>query len=490
MEAIANIITTDNLAELRADIAEVAKCRSFELPDADVHVIGISGGVDSSCVALIMAALFPHLENVFYIFTDTGVEAPGTIEQIDKIELMIGRKVLRLSAGMDLFSLIESQGNYLPSQRQRFCTRISKIQPMVAFFETLKAKFGKNAKIASYVGIRADEPTREGGQYGDGGTVSYMPMQPLGFTRADVYKLVDKWIGIPSFYAGKSRSGCQICIFSRRSEVLSQLEHYSENVDRAIKMEGLSDEATAKLKSAPPSVVDQVGVARNHLVYAVPTSILTGQGPQSNSIMPWETFRASMDTSSNEDLFGGGSRNAKRYFVAVALHVGWMGFTSGYECYHQNYITHSTSLGGLKTALKFYWEHKLGTVELVGAKDEDELRDTLKVGIYEIALDDADEHLAINQDGVYTWQNDRQPLLLLRKTKHMLEQVLLTEGLHQGLKHASGAVRRESKAYLDKITRTYGQLLWSQCYEPPLAEDLVDDIDIEDAPVACNACSR
>ena len=482
------LLTTDTLTELYADIMAVAGDRTFTLPEADAHVVGISSGNDSSSVALIMGALFPNLENLHYVFTDTGVEVDGTEQQIAKIEEITGRKVLRLSAGVDLFTLIEGYGNFLPSQRSRYCTVSSKIKPLLAYFDTLAQEKGEGTRIASYVGIRADEPQRRGGEYGDGGAVSHFPLQALGFTRKDVYALVDKWLGLPTYYANKSRSGCSICIFSRRSEVLAQLDTPTETVARAINMEGLSEQATAKLTAYPASVCDQVGVARNHLTYAIPASLVPEEGPHREAVMPWESLRATIDDSDNGDLFGNSLQGAKRFFVAVEMHIGDMG--QGAECYYQKYITHSTSLGGIKKALKFHWQHKVDTRELLGHDSEAHLRDALRIAIFEVALEDADEHLLIDKEDAYTWQNDGQPLLLLRKTKYLLEQILLTEGLTQGLKDGREWVREEAQAWLPRVTQTYGKVLWSQLYDAPTTEDLALDFDIEDQPVACNICSR
>ena len=484
------VLTTSALTELREDVLRVAACRTFNLPVADMHVVGISGGNDSSAVALVMAALFGHLPNIQYVFTDTGVEVEGTNEQIAKIEAITGHKVIRLTAGYSLFDLIEKNGNFLPSQRQRYCTKTMKIVPMSKYFDSLKKQNNGDFTIASYVGIRADEPTRLGGQYGDGGTVSYFPLQELGFKRTDVYKLVDKWLGLPMFYSAKARSGCEICIFSRRSEVLARIERGTDLIKRAADMEELPEEARAKLLDLPASVMDQTGVARNHFMMALPVSLLGGGGPQSNAIMPWESFRAKVKDTNNLDMFSPQEAEKKTYFVAVQMRIAWMGVNSGYECYFQDYITHSTSLGGIKTALKFYWQHRLNTVELMGLTDEADLRNSFKIAIFEIQIDSFEEQLGVELGSSYTWQNDGQPILLLRKTRYILEQILLTEGIEQGLKDARGFIRRESKDHLAMVSKKYGRILWSMAYDAPTAEDLEEDMDIEDAPVVCNTCSR
>jgi len=250
------VFDSTDLAGVRALVDQLSEGRTFNLPEADLHIVGVSSGVDSTAVALVIAALFPELE-IAYIFTDTGAEVEGTHQQLDKIEKLTGKSILRIAGKNDLFEIIESQGNFLPSQRQRYCTRMTKIMPLQAHFAKLKQVHGKDLSIASYVGIRADEPSRKGGVFNDG-VKSYFPLQSLGLDRQSVYTLVDRWVGIPAYYMDKSRSGCEICIFSRRSEVIARVQKDSELVVRASKMEPLAEDDRAKLLDVPVSVSESI----------------------------------------------------------------------------------------------------------------------------------------------------------------------------------------------------------------------------------------
>src|SRR5262249_17220936 len=58
------------------------------------------------------------------------------------------------SEGDGLVRLIDRM-NALPNWRQRWCTRILKIEPTIAYLKI-------NAPCVQYVGLRADEETREG----------------------------------------------------------------------------------------------------------------------------------------------------------------------------------------------------------------------------------------------------------------------------------------------------------------------------------------
>ena len=48
------------------------------------HICGISGGKDSSAMALFMRDKVPDME---YFFCDTGAELPETYEYLDRLEV-------------------------------------------------------------------------------------------------------------------------------------------------------------------------------------------------------------------------------------------------------------------------------------------------------------------------------------------------------------------------------------------------------------------
>jgi 3'-phosphoadenosine 5'-phosphosulfate sulfotransferase (PAPS reductase)/FAD synthetase len=54
-----------------------------------------------------------------------------------------------------------AQYNALPNWRQRWCTRKLKIEPYANWLATQQTQYDK---VVSYVGLRADEEEREGGE--------------------------------------------------------------------------------------------------------------------------------------------------------------------------------------------------------------------------------------------------------------------------------------------------------------------------------------
>jgi 3'-phosphoadenosine 5'-phosphosulfate sulfotransferase (PAPS reductase)/FAD synthetase len=114
------------------------------------HVLGLSGGKDSSALAIHMRDRVPEME---YYFCDTQKELPETYEYLDRLQAYLGKPIIRLNAERGFDHWLEMYGGYLPSSQMRWCTRMLKIKP----FE----EFVGDDLVMSYIGIRADED-REG----------------------------------------------------------------------------------------------------------------------------------------------------------------------------------------------------------------------------------------------------------------------------------------------------------------------------------------
>ncbi len=110
------------------------------------HILNLSGGKDSTALALHMRDKILETE---YVFCDTGEELRETCEYLDQVEAFPGKKIIRLNdrAGFDHW--LKVFGGYLPGPRMRWCTKMLKLKP----FEN----YVGDDPIISYVGIRADE---------------------------------------------------------------------------------------------------------------------------------------------------------------------------------------------------------------------------------------------------------------------------------------------------------------------------------------------
>ncbi|MGB3219736.1 MAG: phosphoadenosine phosphosulfate reductase family protein, partial [Anaerolineae bacterium] len=59
------------------------------------HIVSLSGGKDSTALAIYMRDRIPDVE---YVFCDTGEELPETYEYLDKLEVFLGSEIKRLRA--------------------------------------------------------------------------------------------------------------------------------------------------------------------------------------------------------------------------------------------------------------------------------------------------------------------------------------------------------------------------------------------------------
>jgi len=104
------------------------------LPGAPRHIVGLSGGKDSTALALWLVENEPRPYE--FICNFTGNETPEMVEHWAKLEGLLGSKLIPVTHSADLVQLCE-QMNMLPNFRQRWCTRILKIEPTIAFMESL-----------------------------------------------------------------------------------------------------------------------------------------------------------------------------------------------------------------------------------------------------------------------------------------------------------------------------------------------------------------
>ena len=57
------------------------------------HILSLSGGKDSTALAVYMRDRLPNME---YVFCDTRKELPETYSYLDQIEAFLGKKITRL----------------------------------------------------------------------------------------------------------------------------------------------------------------------------------------------------------------------------------------------------------------------------------------------------------------------------------------------------------------------------------------------------------
>ena len=190
------------------------------------HILGLSGGKDSTALAILMHKEVPEME---YFFCDTGKELPETYEYLERIKARLGIKIEYLNAERDFDHWLEVFNGVLPSPRVRWCTRKLKIEPL--------EKFVGNDIAISYIGIRADE-NREGYVSAQPNIHPIYPFKERGLVKADILNILDEsGIGMPSYYEWRSRSGCSFCFFQRKYEWVKLAEKHPEEFAQAIAYE-------------------------------------------------------------------------------------------------------------------------------------------------------------------------------------------------------------------------------------------------------------
>ena len=181
------------------------------------HILSMSGGKDSTALAVYMRDRQPDME---YVFCDTKKELQETYDYLAKVEAYLGKPVIRLNDERGFDHWLEVYGHYLPSPQMRWCTRQLKIRP----FE----RFVGDDVVVSYIGIRADEH-RDGYISSKPNITPRYPFKEDGITERDVYRILEEsGLGVPDYYKWRTRSGCYFCFFQRKAEWLGLKDNHPQ----------------------------------------------------------------------------------------------------------------------------------------------------------------------------------------------------------------------------------------------------------------------
>lgn len=181
------------------------------------HICNLSGGKDSTALAIFLRDKIPQLE---YVFCDTHKELPETYAYLDRLEVFLQRPIIKLNAQRGFDHWLDMYGGMLPSARVRWCTRKLKIEPFEAYV-------GEQT-VWSYIGIRADED-RSGYVSTKPNIHPVFPFKECGITIADVEQLLaSSGLGLPDYYEWRQRSGCYFCFFMRSGEWVGLKERHPD----------------------------------------------------------------------------------------------------------------------------------------------------------------------------------------------------------------------------------------------------------------------
>lgn len=185
------------------------------------NVVGLSGGKDSTALALWLVENEPR--EYEFICNETGNELPAMQEHWANLERLLGQPLKRVRHTVDLLQLCEDM-QMLPNFRMRWCTRILKIEPTIAYMADLPEG------STLYVGLRADEEVRRG-IFGEDMKIRF-PLREQGWSEADVWKYLDsKGVVIPP------RTDCAVCPYQRLEEWKSLWENHPEKWAEGVALE-------------------------------------------------------------------------------------------------------------------------------------------------------------------------------------------------------------------------------------------------------------
>jgi len=454
----------------------------YQLPGDEhaVHCLPTSGGADSSALAIVMTLLFPDIQFISFM-TDTGVEQPGTMESLKRLEEYLGIHIhiIRRDDGKSLFDIIRDQGGFMPSSNARFCTRMLKTVPGEAFMKTLNLN---GEHIYNYVGIRADEE-RSGLISHDKLIHTEMPFKPLGLVREDIFRILDLTVGVPSMYKMRTRSGCSTCMFQRSSEQMQLLHYFPEAFKEGADFEKLTKNDQERFSRIPPTLQEETGrslrpgfpLPKRIDVRTANRTPTTKWAKQTRGIeMPGLFEEVQMI-----DVWVAGD-----FFIhpGVGDHGCWLQSPS--------IITYSTTRTGLQRQLHGHYWHRHRTAEVWHIKQA-EMEAELKIAMYHLRFPEGIIELSPPDAKTYTWQQGKslkQMQQIEAYAKRTLEYASMLKQIHEYREAPGHSWRGELRdTYLDilpLITEPVGELVAMDLYDPPK-----EQYEEKEREVTCLVCS-
>lgn len=432
-------------------------------PETDLYIIPVSGGADSTVLAILLHLLHPEVQFVL-VFTDTVAEEPGIYVTLDNLEGFLGRSVTRLIPSRGLFDEIEKQGGFLPSAGQRWCTRILKLENFKPWLDS-QSQFQQRHM---FIGIRADEHDRLAFAIDD--VETHFPFIDMGLKREHVFQILRETIGIPRYYARRTRSGCSDCFYQRRTEKVGLMQEQPIIFSRGAKYEKLGYQDIGRHQEAPPLWRDS-GISENWQQLPLPT---TDARKFKNRL------KRGTSIFGDRGIFIGG----EFFFDAFP----------GFEefIWAKRILTYSPSLHGLKVQLNERFQHLLATSE-VHDMTPDQVRRNVRFAIWyvELPADVFDPDPPSGES--YTWQQGES----YNQLRHIIQwatRALQAEGMQRTASVEASPLSveyewaAESKEALKRLKHATGRVVTSMWYKP---SERVKELDLDEAIrlTPCPMCS-
>lgn len=434
-----------------------------ELPEDGRYILPVSGGADSSTLAIVLHLLYPSVPFEM-VFTDTLAEDPGVYATLNSLERFLNKRITRITPAAGLFELIDQYKGFLPSAQKRYCTRVLKLETFKPWLEQYAGR-----PKAMFIGIRFDESFRVGFAIDE--VISEMPFLDLGVTRPMVFDILERTIGIPSYYRRRTRSGCSNCFFQRRSELVGLLQEEPVEFEKGSQREKIDPINEGAYPPALPLWRDS-GISLNWMALPQPKSDDAIQGRKSKS--------------TSLSLF-----NDRGIFVGAEFFTDGM-YANDEFIWHQRVVSYSPTKAGLIRQLDDRYQHLLSTGEVYDMTPDD-VRTKVKFAIYYVELPESVFNPDAPKGTSYTWQQGAS----YEQLKHIVEWT--TRALHaESMREQAAMVAPElsvefewiesSKAALTKLKQEVGQVVISQWYK---ASETPAELTVEEEAVQlpCPACS-
>jgi 3'-phosphoadenosine 5'-phosphosulfate sulfotransferase (PAPS reductase)/FAD synthetase len=252
------------------------------------HILGLSGGKDSTALALYLKNTVPAIE---YFFCDTHHELPETYEYIEKLQVLLGKEIKRLEAARGFDHWLDVY--FLPNPQSRWCTKYLKIKPLEKFV-------GEDDAI-SYIALRADED-RVGYVSTKHNIKPVFPFMKDGLVKSDILRIIkDSGIGMPDYYSWRSRSGCYFCFFQRKIEWVRLSEVHPELFEKAVKYEEEHADGRRYFWNQEESLMELI--RRKHQVIAEHERVTTRKMRDRPNKPLFEIFESVLDEESDDFCF-------------------------------------------------------------------------------------------------------------------------------------------------------------------------------------------
>lgn len=233
--------------------AEADGRRVYQSTKIDKFLASFSGGKDSQVVLDLCTRALPP-EDFEVIYSDTGYELPPSLKLYRETIQHYQRLYPKLN-----FSTAKNHASVLsywdkigtPSDTHRWCCSVMKTAPL---YRMLKTPDGKQARVLTFDGVRAEESTRRAGYARIGKGVKHSTVinaSPiLYWNAAEIFLYLFKYqLPInPAYRHGMTRVGCLICPFSSEWNDMVSHKSYAEalapfltRIERRVQDSGVRD---------------------------------------------------------------------------------------------------------------------------------------------------------------------------------------------------------------------------------------------------------